>query len=133
MHAQAVEEATAAKVPKRLREKLRAAMRGVDEPWDIVLHRLTAARLGVEEPDDDEAQADEAVDDVAVMAERLGIKADVLRRGQELAKYSEEELSAAIASLKAEADDDALTSDSILARLKRNRRKRPGKPRKRKE
>jgi len=133
MHAEAVEEATAAKVPKRLREELRAAMKGVDRPWDIMLHRLTAVGLGVDEPDDDEAQSDEAGDDVAVMAERLGIKADVLRQGQKLAEYSEEELSAAIASLKAEADDDALTSDSILARLKRNRRKRPGKPRKSKE
>jgi len=118
MHAGAVEEATAAKVPKRLRNQLRAAMRGVDEPWDIVLHRLTAAGLGIDEPDDDEAQAD----DVAVLAERLGIKADVLRQGQELAGYSEDELSAAIAGLKAEADsEDVLTSDAILARLKRNR------------
>jgi len=131
MHAGAVEEATAAKVPKRLRDELRAAMQGVDEPWDIMLHRLTAARLGVDEPDDDEAQADEADDDVAAMAERLGIKADVLRRGRELAFYSEVEIAAVVSHLVAE--DEDVTTDAIVARLKRSRRKRPGKPRKRKE
>jgi len=127
MHASAVEEATAAKVPKRLREQLRTAMQGVDVPWDIMLHGLTAARLGIEEPEDDEAQADEADDDVAAMAERLGIKPDVLSRGRELAFYSEVEIAAVVSHLVAE--DEEPTTDAILARLKRSRRK-PKRPKK---
>ena len=119
IHADLVKEATDAKVPKRLRAQLRACMKGSDEPWDIALHRLTAAGLGVELPkDDDSGQGD----DVATMAERLGIKPSVLKAGQELAKYSEEEFARVVALLRAKGEE--LTSDDVVKQLRRNRRKK---------
>lgn len=119
IHATLVKEATDAKVPKRLQAQLRARMKGSDEPWDIALHRLTAAGLGVELPqDDDSGQGD----DVATMAERLGIKPSVLKAGQELAKYSEEEFARVVALLRAKGEE--LTSDDVVKQLRRNRRKK---------
>lgn len=59
------------------------------------------------------------------VAERLGIKPSVLKAGQELAKYSEEELAAAIAEFTAEKEE--MTHDDIMKRLRRNRRQRQRK------
>jgi hypothetical protein len=121
-YAGALNEAKEAKVPGRLRARLRSMMRGVDEPWDIVLHRLTAAGLGVVEPDDDDQ-----ADDVAAMAERLGIKPEVLQRCTELAEFTEAEIAAVVSQLTA--DNEEVTTDVILARLKRSRHKDAPKPR----
>lgn len=118
IHATLVKEATDATVPKRLRSKLSAAMKSSDEPWDIALHRLTADHLGVELPQDNDGQAE----DVAAIAERLGIKASVLKKGQELAKYSDEEFSKAIDQLRAKREE--MTSDDVAKQLRRNRRKK---------
>lgn len=45
VHRRAVEDARAARLPKRLIEKLRAAMAKQDEPWDLALHRIAAQQI----------------------------------------------------------------------------------------
>lgn len=117
-YASALNEAKAAKVPGRLRARLRKMMRGVDEPWDIALHRLTAAGLGVDEPQDHDAGQADATQ---AMAAGLGIKPELLKRGRELAKYSHAEFSLAMAQLRVERKE--ITEGEILKRLRRNRRK----------
>ena len=74
-----------------------------------------------------QADDDDQADDVAAMAERLGIKPEVLQRCTELAEFTEAEIAAVVSQLTAE--NEEATTDVILARLKRSRHKEAAKPR----
>jgi hypothetical protein len=127
IHAELVREASDAPLPKQLRNQLRKHMSGSNEPWDIALHRVAAARLGVKLPDKDGSQSKGDGTETLALLKRLGITPDTAKRAQELARFSEVEFSKAVAELKAKGEE--LTSDDIAKQLRRNRRKQSRKPR----
>lgn len=122
IHAEAVEEAEAAKLPPKLTQKVREAMARHDEPWDIALHRIVSGRLKISRRPATGSNRGTGAVPVATAQHQFGLSPQVLKQSSKLAKYSEAEFDAVIAELRTRGEE--FTTDDVLAQLKRNRRKR---------
>lgn len=132
VHADAVSEAVAAKLPKRLKSRLAELMAARDETWDLALYRLACDELGIQETSpahDDRDANDPAVAALDVLSTFgiTGLPADLLRRSAELAVYSQAEIDAVLEGIRR--DRVEATHDDMVRRLRANRRKAGRRPR----